>query len=139
MAKPASETAEFSAPVKTPYADAYRELIHITETNHIELVLANFSMAVNPDSDPDVIQFYRAGFPAIYSQIKANQTHSRLVEDLAHENPGICFVNTHPGLDGAHHNFIDLMHFNKSGEEKMAETFFSAIQPILERTQVSAF
>lgn len=133
MGKLISEKADFSKPLETPYADAYRELIQIAETNHIQLVLASYSMAVTSRSDPDLIQFYHGGFPAIYTQIPANEAHTLIVEKLAAEHPTVCFVNTHPGLDGEHQKFVDLMHFNKKGEEQMAETLFAAIRPILER------
>src|SRR5262249_20986751 len=122
MGKLNSAPPDFSKPMETPYADLYRELIRVTETNHIQLVLANYAMAVNSDSDSELIQFYRGGFPAIYSQIKANRAHSTIVEQLAAEHPGICLVDTHPHLDGKHENFLDLVHFNKQGEERMAET-----------------
>jgi hypothetical protein len=131
--KSGSHHIDFSKPMETPYADAYRELIQVAQTNHIQLVLANYSMAVNSESDPDLIQFYRGGFPAIYFQIKANRAHSTIVEKLAAEYPNICFVDTHPRLDGEHDKFADLMHFNVQGEEQIAETFFTGIRTILER------
>ena len=133
MGKLKSQTADFLRPLETPYADAYRDLIRTTEDHHIQLVLANYSMAVNSRSDPDLVQFYRGGFPVIHFQIKANQAHSAIVEKLAAEHPGVRFVDTHPHLDGAHEKFADVMHFNKKGEEQLAETFFTAIRPILER------
>jgi len=128
-----SNTPAFSDPLQTSYADAYRELIDAARSRNIRLVLANFSMAVKPDSDPDIIQFYRGGFPAIYSQLKANQAHSLMVEQLAAQHPEVCFVDTHPNLDGEHDKFIDLVHFDKSGEEQMAETFFAKNKPLLEK------
>jgi lysophospholipase L1-like esterase len=127
------QRADFSRPMETAYADRYRELIGVAEANHIQLVLANFSMAVSSGSEPDLIQFYRGGFPAIYSQIQANQAHSSIVQQLAAEHPDLCFVDTHPHLDGEHEEFVDLVHFNKKGEEQLSETMFAAIRPILER------
>ena len=113
------------------YEQGYRELIEIARTNHIQLVLANYSMAVNAKSDLDVVAFYRAGFPQVISQIKANELHSQLVARLAAENPDVCFVDTHPALDGRHENFIDLVHFTQPGRERMAQTMFNAIRPLL--------
>ena len=118
--------------MNTRYADAYRELIRITETNRIRLVLANYSMAVNAQSDSDVIEFYRHPFPAVRAQIKANEAHSTIVRTLAAENPEICFVDTHQRMDGKHPYFIDLMHFTKQGEEQMAEIFFDRIRSVLQ-------
>ncbi len=56
-----------------------------------------------------------------------------MVEQLAAQHPEVCFVDTHPNLDGEHDKFIDLVHFDKSGEEQMAETFFAKIKPLLEK------
>jgi lysophospholipase L1-like esterase len=123
----------FAEPLQSRYADEYRELIRICNEHRIQLVLANYSMAVRPDSDPGVIEFYRGGFPSVYTQIRANVAHSMVLEQLASKHPDVCFVDTHPGLDGEHTNFIDLVHFDKSGEQKMAEAFFAKISPLIER------
>jgi len=120
-------------PGDNPYDRGYRELIQIARTNHIRLVLANYSMAVNEKSDLDVIAFYRAGFPDVINQIKANELHSRLVARLTTDNPDVYFVDTHPALDGLHENFIDLVHFTQPGRQLMAETMFSTIRPVLEK------
>lgn len=90
-------------------------------------------MAVNEKSDLDVIAFYRAGFPDVINQIKANELHSRLVARLTTDNPDVYFVDTHPALDGLHENFIDLVHFTQPGRQLMAETMFSTIRPVLEK------
>ena len=119
--------------LKTKYARAYQQLITAAETNHIRLVLANYSMSVNGASDADVVEFYRAAFPAIYWQIKANQMHSILVEALARQHPEISFANTHPHLDGDYDKFVDPMHFTPDGDRQMAETFFEGIRKLLEQ------
>jgi lysophospholipase L1-like esterase len=120
-----------SDPMQTEYAHAYRDLIQITRTNHIQLVLANFSMAVNSKSDRDVIEFYRPVFPLVYRQIKANETHSAIVRQLVDQNPDVCFVDTVARLDGAHDKYFDLMHFTSKGSRDMAEIMFEGIRPIL--------
>jgi lysophospholipase L1-like esterase len=120
-------------PMKTEYADAYRDLIQATHTNGIKLVLANYSMAVNAQSDADVVTFYRAGFPRVISEIDANRVHSQIVSNLAAGNPGIHLVDTHPGLDGQHEKFIDLVHFTQAGRKQIAETMFKSIKPILKQ------
>jgi lysophospholipase L1-like esterase len=122
----------FSNPMETECAQAYRQLFQMTQTNGIRLVLANFSMAVNSQSDPDVIDFYRAIFPAVHWQIRANGVHSTIVEQLVKQCPEVCFVDTHPNLDGKHEKFIDLIHFSQDGDRQLAETFFAGIRKVLE-------
>jgi lysophospholipase L1-like esterase len=131
MARSFFETS-LSNPLENIYAAAYRELIDLARTNHLRLVLANFSMAVNQQSDPAVIEFYRQGSPAVQYQIRANQIHSEIVETLCKLEPWICFVDTHPGLDGQYDKFVDLVHFDKNGDRQMAETFFATIKPLIQ-------
>ena len=119
------------APDETEYAAAYRDLITVARTNGIRLALANFSMAVNDRSAPDVVAFYRAGFPSVHLQIKANELHSGLVASLAGEHPDVLFMNTHPELDGAHEKFIDLIHFTQKGREQLAENIYRSIEATL--------
>jgi lysophospholipase L1-like esterase len=119
-------------PLDSPYARLYRQLIQITQTNHIRLALANFSMAVNEQSGTAVVEFYQSGYPLAPWQLQANRVHSIIVQKLAEQHPELCFVDTHPHLDGEHDKFIDLVHFAPAGDEQMAETFFTALRPILE-------
>lgn len=122
-----------SDPMATEYARAYEDLIQIARTNHLRLVLANYAMAVNSGSDPDVIAFYRAAFPHVLSQIRANQTHSQIVGELVRRHPEVLAVDTHPGLDGQHDQFIDLVHFTGAGERRFADTLFRAMLPALKQ------
>ncbi len=122
----------FATPLETKYAKAYGRLMQIAQTNHIRLALANFSMAVNRTSPQDVVAFYRAGTGATDWHIRANAVHSQIVAELARQNPWVCFVDTHPGLDGEHELFIDLVHMTQQGRARLAETMFEAIKPALE-------
>jgi len=119
-------------PLESPYARLYRQLIQVTQTNHIRLALANFSMAVNEHSDPAVVEFFQSGYPLAPWYIQANRVHSIIVRKLMEQHPELCFVDTHPHLDGEHDKFIDLVHFAPAGDEQMAETLFTALRPILE-------
>ena len=123
----------FPDPMGTGYAAAYRELIGFVETNRIRLALASFSMAVNDRSEVDVVQFYRKTFPFVYMQIQANAVHSKIVERLAEEYPGVIFVDTHPALDGNHEKFVDLIHFTQDGRRQLAENMFGGIKETLEK------
>jgi len=129
IASPATPAGDFQ---KNAYLQGYRELVDLTRSNHVHLVLANYSMAVNSGSDLDVIAFYRAGFPDVLNYIRANEMHSRIVSTVADANSNVTYVDTHPALDGQYDNFIDLVHFTQPGREAMAETIFEAIVPVLE-------
>ncbi len=122
----------------TEYAQAYRQLIQIAHTNDIRLVLATYSMAVNDKSDPDIIEFYRrTGFPAIRWLMQANAAHSQIVSRLAQQYPDVCFVDTHPHLDGEHEKYTDLYHFSEEGDRQLAETVFAGIKKVLEQEGIS--
>jgi lysophospholipase L1-like esterase len=121
-------------PMATLYAAAYRELIQCARTNGIRLALANFSMAVNQASDPKVIDFYRGGGTrAAYGFMRANAVHSLIVSQLAAEHPEVCFIDTHPHLDGEHEKFIDLIHFTGEGDRQLATNIFNGIRGILQQ------
>ena len=120
-------------PLESKYADAYRQLIECARTNKIRLALANFSMAVNQSSDPKVIDFYRGGGARnAIGFVRANAVHSQIVRELAARNPEVCFVDTHPHLDGEHENFIDVIHFSPEGERQLAENVFAGISNVLQ-------
>jgi lysophospholipase L1-like esterase len=124
-------------PLDTAYAARYRQLIQFTETNGIRLALANFSMAVNKNSDPKVIEFYRGAYESIYLQMQANEIHTKLVAELAAQHPGICLIDTHSNLDGVHQMFTDPIHFTQNGRRQLAENIFAAIRPVLEKDLAS--
>ena len=119
-------------PMDSEYAKAYERLIQIADTNHIRLVLANYSMAVNTRSDPAIINFYSSAMAAVREDINANIAHTEIINALVKEHTNIFFVNTQPVLDGKSENFIDLMHFTQGGRQKMAELMFAGISNILE-------
>jgi hypothetical protein len=117
--------------LQTRYGLAYQGLIEIARTNDIQLVLANYSMAVNVTSNPDVIEFYRKAFPAVYQTLQVNMMHSKLLDELAHRHPDIVLVDTRSPLDGEYDKFIDLVHFAPQGDQQMAETIFASITNLL--------
>jgi hypothetical protein len=120
-------------PMKTKYAEAFRELIRACETNQIALVLSTFSMAANGQSEPDLVEFYRDPFFAIHWQIEANEVLSTIVRELTRDNSSLCLVDTQPLLDGKDKYFIDLVHFTQPGRNLMAETFFLGIEGTLKK------
>lgn len=119
-------------PSETDYARAYRQLIQVSRTNHIQLVLANFSMAVNHASSPEMVEYYKSGFPIVRWEIRANRVHSLIVKDLADAHPDVVFIDTHSNLDGVSDQYIDLVHFTQAGRQQLAETIFAGIENRLE-------
>jgi lysophospholipase L1-like esterase len=115
------------------YAQAYRQLIGIARTNAITLALANFSMAVNQSSDAAVIEFYRGGFPSVYTQIGANALHAKLVNQLGESNQ-LLLIDTRSALDGQHEKFIDLVHLTQEGRQSLAEVVYRAIEAPLKNS-----
>ena len=130
--KAAPPPASLTDPLATPYAHCYRRLIETARTNHIRLALANYAMAANEQSAPAVVEFYQVGYPGAPWDIQANHVHSTILRTLAEQHPDVCFVDSHPGLDGEHDKFIDLVHFAPAGEEQLAENMFKALRPMLE-------
>jgi len=123
----------FSHPLKSRYAEAYRELIDITGTNQVQLVIANYSMAVNNQSDTDIVEFYRIASPAIHWQIRANAIHTEMLRQLTALHPEVRMVDTHPHLDGDPDNFIDPVHMTQPGRQRIAENIFNGIKDLLLR------
>ncbi|HVV72966.1 MAG TPA: hypothetical protein VHI52_15935, partial [Verrucomicrobiae bacterium] len=111
---------------------AYERLVELARRGGCRLVLANFSMAVNNKSDPDVVRFYQVGYPAAPYLVKANVLHSEIVREIVRLHPEVGFLDTHPSLDGNFGDFLDLVHFDPAGERQMAETVFAGITNLLE-------
>jgi lysophospholipase L1-like esterase len=124
--------APISDPLTTGYAQFYIQLAQVAQANRIRLVLANYSMAVNDRSALELVEFYRMAYPSAPWQILANLVHTGIVQKIAAQHPEVCFVDTHPHLDGEHDKFIDLVHFAPAGDQQLAENFFAALRPILE-------
>ncbi len=127
----ATRTSSFLDPLQTDDARAYCQLIQFAETNHIQLVLADYAMAASTDSPPQLLNFYRGRYPAVAWWVKANQVHSLIVRQLAQQHPALRFVDAHPDLDGDHDKFIDLVHFTPAGHRQLAETMFAGIRDLL--------
>jgi len=129
--KPVLEMPPVSKLLQTKFADLYRQLIDISRTNNIQLVIGNYSMAVDGKSDRDVCEFYREIFPSVYSAIKVNVMHTMLIKELVREHPEVIYADTNPSLDGEYRKFIDLVHFAPEGDRQLAENYFTAIKGVL--------
>jgi len=124
--------------LKSRYAEAYRKLIALTRENGVPLVLATSSMAVDVRSPREVKDFYGAVFKPIDDIIAANAAHNRLVRLLAQES-GVPVIDADAGLDGVWDDdfYLDIVHFTDRGHERMAESMFGTLMPILKRQGVS--
>ncbi len=136
-ARQLSERTVGNAPANTnfmtsQYAADYRELIRTCRDNGVKLVLATYSMAVNAQSDPDLIQFYHQMEHSLNRQMQACVAHAEMVRQLAQQND-IAIVDTQPALDGKPEYFIDLVHFTIEGQQRMAETIYAGIVDLLRR------
>jgi lysophospholipase L1-like esterase len=128
------ETTRRLPPLETRYAYCYRQLIAFTETNHIRLALANFCMAIDDKSDRNLVNFY-SGFGAGSMCVRTgvNAIHSEIVRQLTAQNPEVSFIDTHPGLESAHSQFIDIVHLTQEGRRRLAENMFAGIRQQLEK------
>jgi lysophospholipase L1-like esterase len=122
---------KLSHPLESEYARLYGQLVEVAWTNHVRLVLANFNLAVNELSHPDIIEFYRLAFPQVHEAIRANEAHSRLLTQLSLKYPEIAVIDVQRNLYGQNSQFIDLVHFTQSGRDQLATNVFDGIQAIL--------
>jgi lysophospholipase L1-like esterase len=120
--------------MKSEYAESYRQLIALARSNNVQLALANFSMAVNPQSATGPIEFYGSAFPAVRWLIRANTAHNQIVQRIAGAYPQVFFINTQPNLDGEYGKFIDLVHLTQPGRQQLAENVFAGLTNLLDRT-----
>jgi lysophospholipase L1-like esterase len=127
------DASSSTPPLQTQYADCYRQLIAFTQSNHIRLALANFCMAIDETSDQKVINFYTEfGSGILCARTHVNAIHSQIVRQLAEQNPGVCFIDTHPGLETELGKYVDIVHFTQEGRQQLAENIFAAIRQQLE-------
>lgn len=126
---PAAAAADVDA---SPCARAYRELIDTCTARGIAVALCSFNMAVDERSPPEVVAFYRAGFPQVERQIAANALQTALLRRLAAPEHGVTFVDAGSGLAGAYGDaFVDLVHFTQAGRERMAANVAAGIRALL--------
>jgi len=121
-------------PLQTRYADAYRRLIVFSRMNDIRLALANFSMAIDEQSSSQLLDFYGScGWGVLCVRRRANAIHTEIVRQLAAQNPGVLYIDTHSNLNARPENFIDIVHLTQTGRRQLAENIFRALRPTLQR------
>ena len=118
--------------MQSKYARTYERLIDIARTNQIRLVIANFSLAVNRQSPPELVEFFRLRHAALHWQIQANAAHDQMVRQLTRDHPEVLFADVQSHIDGAEEKFFDLMHLTQEGDQQLAENFFTSIRAVLE-------
>lgn len=133
ISRPVGGASTPTDPMKSAYADDYRTLIHICQERGIHLALATYSMAVNEQSDAGLKEFYHQVVHALPARIRACELHTRIIEQLAKNNPEVWLVDTRPSMDGEHIFYTDLVHFTSEGEQRMAEVMFAGIKEQLKK------
>ena len=123
--------AEVPLPLETPYAQAYRELIAICRARRIELLLCDYSMAMNKRNPTARSEFYRTAFPPSARLAQANSVHTLIVRELARLHPETHYVETHGNLDGDADKFLDLIHLRQPGRQQLAEHVFAGVSNVL--------
>ncbi len=118
--------------MKTRYAEAYRALIARARRHDVPIVFATSSLAVNEGSPREVKDFYGAVFKPIDDIIAANAAHNRLARLLAAES-GAPLIDMAADVDGVWDDdlYLDIVHFTERGHERVAQTMFEALLPIL--------
>jgi lysophospholipase L1-like esterase len=129
--EPSPQLAGTRPLLETSYADRYQDLIRLTDMLGAQLVLCTFAMAVDRQSADQVVDFYRSGFPAVRWQIAANEAHSKLLRKLQSEHPQVLLIDIGSVLNGRHDHYIDLVHLTQEGRERIAETLFDRLSPLL--------
>ena len=66
-----------------------------------------------------LLNFIGQAFPSVYWSVEANAVHADLTQQLAAKHPEIILVDMHPGLDGEHDKFVDLVHLTQPGDIKL--------------------
>ena len=118
--------------LKSRYADAYRKLIALAQSDGADVALADASMAINEKSPREVKDFYGAVFKPIDDIIAANAAHNRMVRLLSREER-VPFIDTAQALDGQWDDdfYLDIVHFTEAGNERVAGVVFRQLLPIL--------
>jgi peptidoglycan/LPS O-acetylase OafA/YrhL len=118
--------------MRTRYADEYRKLIVLARDNGVDIALADSTMAVNEESPREVKDFYGAVFKPIDDIIAANEAHNRMVNLIARES-GAPLIDMAAGVDGIWDDdlYLDIVHFTKAGNERVAGLMFRALLPLL--------
>jgi lysophospholipase L1-like esterase len=113
-------------------ASAWQEILTLCAAKGVRVALCSFSMAVRADSPPEVIEFYRAGFPQVEAQLAANALQTSLLRGLATADGQVTFVDSGKELDGAYADaFVDLVHFTQAGRDRLARNIGEGIRRML--------
>jgi lysophospholipase L1-like esterase len=126
-----AESISPKAIARSRYARHYAQLIIKARRSGVEVALCPFNLAIDQRSPDEVVRFYERVYPAARGALRANQLHTRLVRDLASRTEAR-FVEVRAGIDGEYEKyFIDLVHFNQAGRERLAENMLDGIREVL--------
>jgi lysophospholipase L1-like esterase len=113
------------------YTRLFAELIDITRSEGIPLVVLGFNMAVNEESPSEVMDFYRGGFPDVKYRVQANRLQDVLLRRLSGRTSKVTYVDTSEGLDGHPENFYDLVHLTRIGKQRLAGKVLKVVSRML--------
>lgn len=114
-------------------ARRYRGLLVSARTHGIDVALVPLALAVGADSPEPAIRFHEAVWPNARPLVVANRNHAKLLPLL-----GAAYraevLELGADLDGAWQDaFLDLVHFSRVGNERLAEHVARALAPLLAR------
>lgn len=114
------------------HARCYREYLEICRSAGIQLVVCNFSMAVDERSPKEVIDFYATSFPNVKFMIEANRLNSALLPVIVRPETGARLIDVQRDLHGKGDElFVDLIHPSDRGHLQLAENVFRGIVDLL--------
>lgn len=111
----------------------YRELVALCRAHGAKVALCSFAMAVTRSAPPEVVAFYRQGFPQVGRQVMANELQTALLRRLCVDGSAT-FVDAAQDLDGHYDDsFVDLVHFTQRGRDQLAANVLAGIAELLPR------
>ena len=116
-------------------ARVYRKYLHVAKEMGIQLVVCDFNMAVDEHSPQDVVSFYEQGFSNVQFMIEANRLNSSMLPLVIPEDAGVRLIPVQDGLNGVwEDNYLDLVHMNEVGKQRLAENVYRGIVDLLGET-----
>lgn len=116
-------------------ARVYRNYLQVAKERGIQLVVCNFNMAVDEHSPNDVVSFYEQGFSNVRFMIEANRLNSSMLPLVIPEDTGVRLIPVQNGLNGVwEDNYLDLVHLNEAGKQRLAENVYRGIFDLLGET-----
>jgi lysophospholipase L1-like esterase len=110
----------------------FERLIQLSEELDFDLALLTYNLAIDENTPPEVVAFYRRVFLRGEGNIIFNNAQTQILQDLATHSDA-SFIDTSVGLNGGwdYDLFTDLVHFTKEGDELMAANVLQGLKELL--------